>query len=173
MYYWERHSFVTALAQKFQKKWFVVRTFTHNFLKLNRNLFIDLLQIKKWWYSNWQCSQYLDLNPTCALVSAKQIISNAKLWQSEGNVVKNHQITPHAHKMSKWSPHLFPSTAVTPPQLRNLLWTSDLSTSNHPHPQELGFPMMNFAETLDVHQKATVSLTVVKVKDFYVTVRSN
>ena len=42
-----------------------------------------------------------------------------------------------------------------------------------PHPQELDFPMMNFAETLDVHQKATVSLTVVKVKDFYVTARSN
>ena len=32
---------------------------------------------------------------------------------------------------------------------------------------------MNFAETLDVHQKVTVSLTVVKVKDFYVTARSN
>ena len=161
------------MAQKFQKKWFVVRTFTHNFLKLNRNLFIDLLQIKKWWYSNWQCSQYLDLNPTCALVSAKEIISNAKLWQSEGNVVKNHQITPHAHKMSKWSPHLFTSTAVTPPNLEIYCGLQTCLPQITPHPQELDFPMMNFAETLDVHQKATVSLTVVKVKDFYVTVRSN
>ena len=129
---------------------------------------------KKWWYSNWQCSQYLDLNPTCALVSAKEIISNAKLWQSEGNVVKNHQITPHAHKMSKWSPpSLYLYCSYAPPNLEIYCGLQTCLPQITPLPQELDFPMMNFAETLDVHQKATVSLTVVKVKDFYVTARSN